>query len=323
MKYSIVVIYLSFLFLSCEKKIVETIPVMVIEKDISISGASDIKYFSFPSPTIGYAASPSNFIYKTIDGGSSWDQVTVVANKICNGLEFFDDLNGMCLMGKDVYVTDDGGQTFNIRGSGNFIGMTKDKIGVIGNCGNTTCVISTSVNKGQSFLIKGILNYDITFEYLSSRVVDSKIIIFSETGYNYPNENTYDISNNSSSSIGFGNLTAEEIPNDIYLSGTNSLGTTVGSDGFLLEDLFGTITSRDFYRHSYPYYSVDGNESLVVCVGERTITSNLDIGNGEKWNYVLDENGNGFSNTFYKIRFTNSNSFYLSGSNGILLKASI
>ena len=319
----ILLIVVIILFTSCSKKVVETIPVMVVEQDISIPGAADIKYFSFPSSTIGYAASPSSFIYKTTDGGASWSQISVVATKTCYGLEFFDATNGMCLMNNDVYVTDDGGATWSIRGTGDFIGMTKSGIGVIGAFGNTTCVISTSVDQGQLFIIKGILTYDISFDFLSSRIVDNQVIIFSRNGYRYPNENVYNISNNNGSSIGFGNLTSAEVPIDAYLTGTSSLGTAVGSEGFLLDDLFGSLIDRTFYQHLYPYQSVDGNGNLVVAVGEKTITSNLDIGNDEKWNYVLDVDGNGFPNTFYKIRFVSSNTFYLSGSNGLILKASI
>ncbi len=318
-----VIIGLILLLFSCEKKIVEIIPVMVVEKDMSVSGASDIKYFSFPSATIGYAASESSFIYKTTDGGTNWTTITVSSTKTCRGLEFFDENKGMCLMDNDVYVTNDGGQTWSIRGSGDFIGITENGIGVLGDCGQTTCIIRTTTDKGQNFLLKGGMNYNVSFEFLSARIVDSKVIIFSQTGWEHPNENVFDLANNSSFFISFGNLTWEEIPNDIYLFGKSAAGTVVGKNGFLLDDIYGYLSSRTYYQHIYPYYSVDGFGGLVVGVGEKTITTNLDINNGEKWNYVLDVNGNGFPNTFYKIRFISQNTFYISGSNGLIFKASI
>jgi hypothetical protein len=54
-------------------------------------------------------------------------------------------------------------------------------------------------------------------------------------------------------------------------------------------------------------------------VGKGSVISNLDILNENKWNQVYDENGNGFDKTFYKIRFIDSNTFYLSGSDGYLI----
>jgi len=315
----IAMLNLFFLFTSCEKKIVEIIPVLVVEKDMSISGASDIKYFSFPSSKIGYTASPSDFIYKTIDGGSTWTQITIAIGKTCKGLEFFDENNGMSLMNTDVYVTTDGGQTWSIKGNGDFIGITENGIGVLGDCGQTTCIIKTTTDKGQNFLLKGGMNYGISFEFLSARVIDSKVIIFSKTGWEHPNENVFDFSNNSSYFIGFGSLTHDEIPNDIYLS--SNQGTIVGNYGLIMDDLAGY--SRTFYRHAYPFYSIDGYGNFKVCVGEKTIVSNLNIGSEENWNEVFDVNGNGLTNTFYKIRFISQNTFYLSGSGGLILKASI
>ena len=59
------ILAISFLLISCEKKFVEIIPVIEVEKDMSITGGGDIKYFSFPTTNVGYASASTSFIYKT------------------------------------------------------------------------------------------------------------------------------------------------------------------------------------------------------------------------------------------------------------------
>lgn len=315
-KLSVITIYL--LSTSCEKKITEIIPVMEIEKDMSIIGASNIKYFSFPSPSVGYAASESGFIYKTTDGGSSWTTITVATSKTCKGLEFFGETKGMCLMNNDVYVTTDGGQTWLIKDVATFIGKTDEGIGVIGTCSPMSCTIKTTINNGQTFIYKGKMNYN-GFNFRTSRIVDNKVVILSNDRYEHGNENGFNLSNNTAFSVELGGLNAYEIPNDIYLS--NGQGTGVGNYGLVMGEVLNY--SRNYFGHTYPYYSVDGYGGFKVCVGEKTIVSNLDIGTEHVWNEVFDVKGNGFVNTFYKIRFITQNTFYISGSAGLILKARI
>lgn len=60
--------------------------------DISIPNAGDIKHFTFPSTSVGYAASDSNFIYKTIDGGKTWNTIKIndwLYHSNCKGIVFF------------------------------------------------------------------------------------------------------------------------------------------------------------------------------------------------------------------------------------------
>jgi hypothetical protein len=49
----------------------------------------------------------------------------------------------------------------------------------------------------------------------------------------------------------------------------------------------------------------------------------MDIGSEEKWNHVLDVNGNGFTQKFLTIRFSGYRQFYISGENGLIWKATI
>jgi hypothetical protein len=222
-------------------------------------------------------------------------------------------------MNNDVYVTDDGGETWVIRGTGDFIGMTKSGLGIIGSCGQIACVIRTSIDKGQTFVIKGEMSYGFSFELSNARVVDNKVVLFPERSWEYPDENVFNLSTNSSSFLSLGGLTYEEIPKDIYLASDG--GSIVGDYGLLMDDNLGY--TRTYYGHLYPFYSIDGYEDLKIGVGEKTIVSNIAIESENVWNEVFDEDGNGFSHTFFKIRFISQNSFYVSGSNGLIYKATI
>jgi hypothetical protein len=80
----------------------------------------------------------------------------------------------------------------------------------------------------------------------------------------------------------------------------------------------------EVYRvHSYEYYSIDGYQNFIVCVGEKSLVSNMEGVNEYTWNEVFNTDGNSFSETFYKIRFINSTRCYLSGSNGTIYKIKI
>ncbi len=316
-KWSCIVCLLVFLT-ACKKKVLEIVPVMEVEKDMSIQTTGSIRYFSFPSESIGYAAADSGFIYKTIDGGLSWNIITVAANKKCRGLEFFTNSKGICLMDRSLYSTANGGISWSLKNSDtDFIGKTINGIGVSGKCTPNSCSIKTSNDSSVSFQSVG--NINISGDFISARVVDSKVFVFTKDVFYYDELHGFDLITNQSITIDFDNITNN--PSDIYLSGSTGCVTGVGGD--IMEDEFGVGYDRTYYSHSYNYYSVDGYNGFIVCVGDKTIASNLDIGTEEKWNEVFDTKGNGFTHTFYKIRFINANSFYISGSKGLLIKAKI
>ena len=216
-------------------------------------------------------------------------------------------------------MTNDGGETWSIKGTGDFIGKTDDGLGVIGDCTSSSCFIRSTSDNGQTFVYKGKMSYDLSFTFRSSRIVDNKVIILSSDQYKHGNQNAFDLINNTPFSLELGDVRIEETLNDIYLY--SNQGAAVGNYGAVLDEVLGF--SRSYYGHIYPYYSVDGYGTFKVAVGEKTIVSNTDIGNGSEWNEVFDVNGNGFPYTFYKIRVITSYDFYVSGSNGLILKCKI
>jgi photosystem II stability/assembly factor-like uncharacterized protein len=120
MKHFLLIFILLFVLNSCEKKIIEIVPVIQIENDISIKTGKAIKYFSFPSSSVGFAGSDTLIIYKTTNGGDSWEIMNVGASGKCRGIEFSDNLHGMCLMGTTMFSTVDGGLNWKRKSDCNY-----------------------------------------------------------------------------------------------------------------------------------------------------------------------------------------------------------
>jgi len=317
---ALILICATLLVVSCRKKIIEVIPVIEVQSDMSIPGAGDIKYFSFPSEEVGYAASDTSFIYKTTDGGVNWDTLHTPNGGICGGIEFFDELTGICYFSLGVYRTDDGGQTWGPGLRADFVGKTEDGLAVIGSCDFSWCNAQISLDSGKTYY--GLGRAKIDGDFHAARVVDGKVFFIGERASDDDIVYGMDLTTRELLSVRFANITFGNDINDLYL---NSGYTVIAADeGNLIESEGpGSYSGKVNYSHIYPFYSVDGFGELSVAVGEKTIYSNLDFGSIDRWNEVFDTDLNGFSHTFYRIRFFNANTFIVSGSNGLIWKAQI
>lgn len=313
------VLLLTILFTSCEKKFLEVVPVMQIEQDLSIDGASDIKYFSFPSQQVGYAAGNTPYIYKTTDAGNSWTKINVGTGGKCQGLEFYDAMNGMCLMGEEVYKTENGGQSWTRSASGQFIGLTDDGKGVIGSCSYLSCQVYVSSDRGQTFQPIGQVTKE--GEFRQAFITSSKVFVVGNRTNQYNSIYGIDTGTRAQETLVFDNMTYDEVPSGLFINEYSKV--LVGSNGQILERDSYDNYNRTYYGHTYPYFTVDGYNDLVVVAGERTVSVNIDFGEGDKWSELLDRNGRSFPHSFYKVKFINQNSFYISGSNGLLWRAKI
>lgn len=319
MKKYLIIFCLFLTFTTCKKKVLEIVPVLQIEQDISINTSQAIKYFSFPSSQVGFAGGDDTIIYKTINGGSAWSEISVGTYGNCMGVEFFDDLHGMCLRGRELHTTADGGNTWKaVDTQVDFIGISSKGIGVYLKCYYGSTDVYLSSDTAKTFDFKETINkFDIA-DFTSARITDNKIIFFNSDTFYDDIAYGYDIDSLKATSIKFDNL--GYTPADIYLSGGTGFVVAAASILTPSEYGFGYTTTYDGY---YAYNSIDGYNGFIVCVGDKTIVSNLDIQNKSKWNEVFDTKGNGFDKTFYKIRFFDNHTFYLSGTNGYLIKAKI
>lgn len=297
-----------FLFPSCEKIIIEAFPVVEVIEDLSIPNAGNIWTLQFSSELIGYAVAETK-IYKTINGGKHWEELIETPDEI-DSLEFFDDENGMYLSDEKVYITHNGGETWNLKyPKMDFIGQTEDGKGIVGYC-HSYCRVRISHNKGETFSFYKEIPINFDFEF--AKISDNKLIVF---GSSFFRQSGIDFDTNSV--IDYGELPG--IPNDIYFNDSLEYSSImVANTGFI------AINGKKINRiNSYSYYGVDGYDGLFLLVGHRTITTNLPFGKEDEWNDAVNSDGNGFPNTFLSVQFINHNTFYLTATDGVILKAKI
>lgn len=317
----VAIVLLCSLLFSCKKKIFEEIPLLHVEKNMNIPNGGNIKHFSFPSELIAYAASDSSFIYKTTDGGQNWVKLSWVNNACCKGIEFFDENNGMCLMNNTVYVTSNGGQNWTPKLNADFIAISDDGLrGICGKCPNdVSCEISITTDKGQNFSLTGLAPIRGAFSF--AEMDGNSIILFGSEVFYYDFVHGYDITSGTITQFDFSNITDNETPRDFYVSGGK--GFLVGESGMIQDNLNSGLYSRKYYMHNYTYRSADGFGQTAICVGDKTITTNLSINDNTDWKEAVDKDKNGFKENFYKVKCISERSFYLSGSNGLLIRAKL
>jgi len=315
---------IAFIFLislsSCKKKIIEIIPVIEYE-DVSLNDAGDVKAFCFPSLSVGYAA--GNNLYKTSDGGQSW--VKLNFSGTIKSIEFIDENIGFCTAGGYLYKTINGGQTWTFNVSADYVGITPSGHVVVAK--ETTFIgnIKVSTNNGNTFSTVQTLSLD---GHLTGLRIFGDIAYINDDA-SYVNDVIRGVNLADSNKIVrlSTKATAEENPRDVYYK--NGLGAVVGGRGLISNSsssgnpYYLALFDRSYYGHTYEYNSIDGYDDLMVAVGHHTIASNIDIKNDERWNEMYDKEQNGFEQTFYKVRFFNSNTFFVSGNNGLIWKAKI
>ena len=110
-------------------------------------GSDQLRDIYFLSGTTGYLISRDGYVYKTSDSGLSWAQLN--SSSIGAGgqtLVFLNENNGIAVMNKSIFRTDDGGenwtQVFESTHELKAISFLDENIGVV--CGSYSQVLRTS-----------------------------------------------------------------------------------------------------------------------------------------------------------------------------------
>lgn len=310
------VLIISTFAVGCKKRIVERQAVIDII-DISITDGGDLKYFSFPSIDTGFVAANKNFIYKTVNAGASWTKIYPIGSTStskCKGIEFFDEMHGMVLMERTIYVTADGGVTWIQKIAADDICQTKGGIGVAVIDNYVYGTVKKTTNKGVSFFSVGG-NVDFVGGYISARATGDFVFVFGTS--NSSVTNGLNLINNQATYFCY----SSAYPSDVYID--NNIQCSVGKSGLVQAYRGYNCHDRVYDQHSLDYNSVDGYDGIVVAVGNNTMVSNKILTEKDEWTEVFNSDGNGFHKTFYRIRFINQNTFIVSGNNGLLWRATI
>jgi len=81
---------------------------------LTAEGIPGLEAMSFVDVNTGYAAGWDDYVIKTTDGGITWETVAMVDEMlVVTDIEFKDPNHGVLFEGENVYVTEDGGRTWN------------------------------------------------------------------------------------------------------------------------------------------------------------------------------------------------------------------
>lgn len=304
---------------SCKKQVLEIVPVIDVT-DISLPTSGDIKSFSFPTDKVGYAAvDDTSLIFKTEDGGHSWSALKKSfsgGEKFIN-IEFYDEINGLCLTTYGSYETNDGGVTWT-NTSVDIIGISKQGTIIRGYLSGNYITLYKSTDNGQTYENWHRLGFSGTF--ISAKVTENKCFILTEDNSTYYVLKGIDLNTKMEVKVSM-----MRNPTDVYFN--NDRTYAVYNNSTVFDSKY-----RNYNDLSSEFYSIDGYNDLTVAVGKNKMVTNMNI-NSDKmgtntnsetpWNELRDHKGQSFKNTFYKIKFRDAHTFYVGGANGLLWKAKI
>jgi hypothetical protein len=310
------IILIVFLLYGCKKKVLDIIPVAIIEKDISIKGAYSLDNLCVVNDKVMYVASYGQVssIYKTINGGTTWQKLNFVGTEKVNALDFFNENEGFCLSASTIYITADGGNTWLANGYAKMLTKTADNRIVALNNYFNNYTIKESKDKGATFIVRNTF-WSAELDYAYADI--DNIYVFSNVSTAIKVSTT----NFAESEIELDFSLAVNSVNDTY----NNFGSLilVGSSGDIYEDSGYGGQTRYYYGHNHNYYSIDGKDGTVVCAGYTVLTTNKDFGEDEEWNELFDKDGNTYLKTFTEIKMIDKNSFYVCCSSGEIYKMKI
>ncbi|MEY3443657.1 MAG: hypothetical protein RLZZ519_1938 [Bacteroidota bacterium] len=315
---------LILLLLGCEKKVLEIFPVIESD-DRSIADTSAVLSIDFMDESLGLAGT-STGIYKTTNGGHTWEQGNVGTGKMFVDVDLYDANHGVA-SGRDqfdrrtVFVTQDGGATWIDKGQYSIIGFMQNGTIVRADYSQGACDMQKSTNFGNTWSFLGSTTFFGGFDYLDGKIQDDKIYFFTDDDLFDRRILAYDLVNTEDYWVDLPSSGTVYPLHDIYK----------GSDGYYFSgDNCTNITARgsrgllEQTRHGYDYHAVDGYGGLVVFAGEKTLATNMDFGDSENYLHELyNVDLNGFDATFYDIQFINDSLMWLAGSNGLVWRASL
>lgn len=317
-KFFLPALALMFVFIhsGCKKKVIEYVQVLEVLRDISIPDHPyAIVDFTFPDELNGYAVDSLGSFFKTVDGGKSWINLTHAPYR--GSLYFLDKDLGFVAGTDDLWKTTDGGLSWDrilnfIEGA--IVSRNGDIYIITENTWNDF-ILSVSRDTGKTYDQLAIIEGLGRDNYL--RIENNTLSIISQNPYGR-NLILYDLTTGEYTVNELDSYYTSRTPTDVFYYPDETILTYEEDHLYYLDGSDIRTYDWDVYLS---LYSVDGIEDLRICTGARTILCNIKPEEGKKWRTVLDKNGNSFKESFYKVRFNQDRTLYLSGSKGTILHA--
>lgn len=309
------ILLLAAIFLSCKKRVFDAF-VVVKTSDISIAGETKpIKYIQFVSSDTGFASPAANYLYRTYNGGQSWEKLFFPNNDTAKKVEFIGHTGFMLAKdhsttGDALYISNDGGNSWNKKMSCMAFGITESQVIIV----LSTTGIYSSVNNGSSFQLKNTSGLSSANEYVV-QTIDENVIIYKKSS----SEFNYDlVSQNGStvvtklSSVNLGNAIIS-IDDGIWVVGNTW-------ELYYCESI--QYGGRQYDLLSNPIQAVSIKNGIALGVGNHVIATNynkyVSDFRSDTWHDVVDTDGNGFNQNFYSVFQTSAQHFYVGGENGLI-----
>jgi photosystem II stability/assembly factor-like uncharacterized protein len=305
---------------SCKKKYVEVVDTIRLEHQSSPT-TKDLHSIWFLSATNGFIGGSSGVIYKTLDGGKTWVDISLTTADDVSKIYFFDDNKGFAGTNSGLYKTVDGGGNWaldvNIYHKINDICFYNNSVGYAAGGENFARMYKTT-NGGQTWT-------DKTNALPGEDPINRINFINKDTGFAVESNGqtcmrTTDGADNwqtiksGSYSLSF---------NDVYFTSFKN-GYVVGDEGMIINPLDALTDYSQIRIYSYNLYAVDiiNNEKAVV-VGENSIiipsTYNIQTSNKE-WKYMVGPDATTIPYTYYDVEFIDNNVFFAVGKGGVITK---
>ncbi|MDQ6785404.1 MAG: YCF48-related protein [Acidobacteriota bacterium] len=249
-------------------------------------GAGDLVTVYFTSSKDGWAAGDKGYLAYTKDGGVSWTTQNLNTDENINEIYFRNDNNGYLVAGKKMFITKDGGRTWQeikIYKTGDFKNLTPEFLSI------------RFPDKKLGFVIGSLLNKN-------DEVVDSLVMRTNDGGETWSRS------------------TISQKVELYHLDFVNSsYGWIVGDKGMILMTYDGGLTwIKQKSGTDKALYNVDfRDESEGYAVGGKGTILRTEDG-GQTWETVKTN----FPSTFLRVDFADSKNGWIVGYNGTILRSS-
>lgn len=253
-----------------------------------IKDSGDLITVFFTSADRGFVAGDNGYLALTNDGGRNWMRQALNTKQDISEIYFRNENNGYLVAGTDMFITKDGGSTWQktlIFNTGSFRGNTPEFLSI------------RFAGKKLGFAIGSLL----TKSGKEARVVDSVVMRTEDGGETWSR------------------VIVPSKKELFHLDFVNdSHGWIVGDDGLILTTTDGGLNWRtQDSGTTKALYNVDFRDSsLGFAVGEKGIILRTENG-GQLWETVKTN----FPNTFLRVDFADDKNGWIVGLEGTILRS--